>query len=76
MNFNSIIFAGKPSRPIWDTKELPIGGRGEGRVPCTHITRGPLKVAIYIYVPISLSIYTYTHTFFFLKGRRLWIDDF
>ncbi|CAE7882584.1 WARS1, partial [Symbiodinium microadriaticum] len=25
VNFNSIIFAGKPSRPIWATAELPIG---------------------------------------------------
>ncbi|CAJ1380790.1 unnamed protein product [Effrenium voratum] len=25
VNFNSIIFAGRPSRPIWDTKELPLG---------------------------------------------------
>lgn len=25
VNFNSIIFPGKPSRPIWDTHELPLG---------------------------------------------------
>ena len=25
MNFNSIIFAGSPSRAVWDTKALPLG---------------------------------------------------